>query len=189
MNAKMLRKTQQEQAEKSKQELELLVAGEHEDDDARDYDIRGIQRLEKNQHKKFTGSRKRNEAKRAADVAGTTFQINVDDPRFGAVLDGTDARFGIDKTAPQFKNTTAMRTILSEQSKRRKQQQPPPSAHATTKTKRHKKNTTAHHTNTTTISSTVPPDVTVDNKQHTTSTNTGANALSALVQKLKSRVS
>jgi hypothetical protein len=106
--------------QKSKDELELLLAGEHDEEQARDYDIRGIQRMEKNKGKKLKGSRKRKEAKIAADVTGTDFKVDVHDTRFNAVLDGSDDRFGIDKTDPNYKDTSAMREILSEQTKRRK---------------------------------------------------------------------
>merc|ERR1712238_457769 len=94
---------------KTKDVLELLLAGEYDEEKARDYDIRGIQRLEKNKGKKLKGSRKRKETKIAADVSGTSFKVDVKDNRFKAVLDGSDSRFGIDKTDPTFKDTSVMR--------------------------------------------------------------------------------
>ncbi|KAL3925163.1 MAG: hypothetical protein SGILL_000588 [Bacillariaceae sp.] len=150
--------------QKSREELELLLAGDHDEDQARDYDIRGIQRMEKNKGKKLKGSRKRKEAKIAADVSGTDFQVNVHDTRFNAVLDGSDGRFGIDKTDPNFKDTSAMRKILSEQTKRRK--------------KKRKKSTTSDS------AEAVVPDVNSELAGKTS----GASALSSLVQRLKSRV-
>lgn len=144
------------------QELELLLAGEHEEEEARDYDIRGIQRMEKNKDKKLKGGRKRKEEKIAADVSGKDFKINVDDDRFAAVLEGSDDRFGIDKTDPNFKDTSAMREILSEQSKRRK-------------TKRRR----------TPAKDAVTPNVSVDSNANSA----GASALSMLVKKLKTQVS
>merc|ERR1712176_1194475 len=116
---KVTNKKSKSKEENTKEQLELLVAGE-EEEEARNYDIRGIQRLEKNKGKKLKGSRKRKEAKIAVDVSGSNFKINVNDDRFKAVLDGNDGRFGIDKTDPNFKDTTSMREILNEQSKRRK---------------------------------------------------------------------
>merc|ERR1712216_798153 len=95
--------------------------------------------------------------KLSSDVSGKDFKVNINDDRFAAVLDGTDARFGIDKTDPRYKETSAMKEILSEQTKRRKK-------------KRRKKN---DH-------SIVPPDVSVQD----TGKSSGASALSALVQKL-----
>jgi hypothetical protein len=81
--------------------------------------MRGLVRIEK---LKDTKSRK----KKLIDeknTLGTDFKINVTDDRFSSLLDGTDARFGIDPTDPNFKNTPAMKEILSEQSRRRKRRQ------------------------------------------------------------------
>jgi len=165
LNKKEMNNKNSSKEDKAKAELELLYAGEHEDEEARDYDIRGIQRMEKNKGKKLTGSRKRKEAKIAADVSGTSFKVDTKDNRFQAVLDGSDARFGIDKTDPSFKDTSAMREIISEQNMRRKN-------------KRQKK--AAHQMDN------AVPDVNADNSKGVKTS--GANALSFLVQKLKSRV-
>jgi len=151
----------------AKEQLELLLAKEHAEEDTRDYDIRGIQRIEKNKGKKFKGSRKRKEAKIVADVSGTNFKINVNDDRFKAVLDGGDERFGIDKTNPNFKDTTSMREILNEQSKRRKNKR--------------QKNT--HNTSNTNTENPSKRGNTVNEGK-----TSGASALSFLVQKLKSQV-
>ena len=94
-----------------------------------------------------------------ANTSGLDFKIDTTDGRFSAVLDGTDARFGIDRTDPQYKETPAMREILDEQTKRRKR-------------KKRKKND-------------VVADVNVD-KMGTQSS--GALALSSLVKSLKSKV-
>ena len=113
------------------EELELLVAGDDRDEVQRDFDMRGLQRLEKNKDKKFKGKRKRKEAELASTVTGTEFNLDLQDDRFKAVLDGRDDRFGIDRTNPQFQDTPAMRKILEEQTRRRrrrnrKQQQQEP---------------------------------------------------------------
>mmetsp|Transcript_19831 Transcript_19831/g.46431 ORF Transcript_19831/g.46431 Transcript_19831/m.46431 type:complete len:763 (+) Transcript_19831:204-2492(+) len=151
----------------NEEQLELLMAGEYAEEETRDYDIRGIQRLEKNKGKKLTGSRKRKEAKIAEDVSGSNFKINVNDDRFKAVLDGNDGRFGIDKTDPNFKDTTSMREILNEQTKRRKN-------------KRYKKARNAEN------------DIVGEHNKTKTDSHegevSGANALSFLVRKLKSQV-
>lgn len=154
----------QRTSKSSKHELELLLAGENEEEEARDYDIRGIQRMEKNKGKKLRGSRKRKEDKIAADVSGKGFKVDTQDTRFAAVLEGSDDRFGIDKTDPNYKDTSGMRKILSEQTERRKK-------------KRRKKQ-----------GSDIPvvaPNVSVEQNAKSS----GANALSALVQKLKTQVS
>lgn len=148
----------------SKQELELLLAGENDVEEARDYDIRGIQRMEKIKGKKFRGSRKRKEEKLSADVSGKDFQVDVQDSRFAAVLEGSDDRFGIDKTDPHFKDTPAMQKILSEQRERRNK-----------KRKKTSSNASKH----------VVPDVDADKSAKSS----GASALSALVKKLKTQVS
>jgi hypothetical protein len=143
------------------------MAGEDAEEEARDYDMRGIQRLEKNKGKKLKGSRKRKEAKIAADVSGSEFKVNVNDNRFKAVLDGSDGRFGIDKTDPNYKDTTSMREILNEQTKRRKN-------------KRRKKASDVEDAG---INKTGGKKV-----NNSLEKAGGASALSFLVQKLKSRV-
>jgi hypothetical protein len=79
---------------------------------ARDYDIHGIQYMEKNKGKKLKGSRKQKEEKVAGDVSGTNFKVDVNDDCFKAILDGSGNRFGIDKTDPNFKDTSAMQEIF-----------------------------------------------------------------------------
>ena len=153
---------------RSKEQLELLLAGDHNEELARDFNIRGIQRLEKNKDKKFTGSRKRKEMKATSDIAGTDFKLNVEDDRFKAVLDGSDDRFGIDKTDPNYKDTSAMREILSEQTRRRKKKRQKVSNDVPLKG-----------------SKPVPIDVSVDD---TAKKSSGASALSSLVKRMKQRM-
>jgi len=148
--------------EKSRKELELLLAGENEEEQARDYDIRGIQRMEKNKDKKLKGGRKRKEEKLASAVSGTDFKVNTEDNRFAAVLEGSDGRFGIDKTDPNYKDTSAMREILAEQTQRRK--------------KKRRKNAPAEK---------IAPDISAD----AGGKSAGSTALSSLVSRLKSKVS
>ena len=150
-----------DEKQKASDLLELLMAGEDEEEQERDYDIRGIQRMEKNKEKKLRGSRKRKEENLASNVSGTDFNIDVKDNRFAAVLDGSDGRFGIDKTDPSYKETPGMRTILAEQTKNRK--------------KNRRK----------APFETVAPDVSAE----AAGSSTGSAALSSLVQRLKSKVS
>lgn len=82
--------------------------------------MRGIHRIQKNKDKNLRGSRKRKETELAAAVSGKDFTLDMKDNRFAAVLDGTDGRFGIDRTDPNYKETHAMKEILAEQTKRRK---------------------------------------------------------------------
>jgi len=82
--------------------------------------MRGLMRIEKNKDKKLRGKRKRKEEALASTVSGGDFQINLQDDRFNSLLDGNDARFGIDRTDPNFKETPGMLAVLKEQNKRRK---------------------------------------------------------------------
>ena len=132
-------------------------------DDERDFDIRGVQRLEKNKDKKLTGARKRKEERLTGNVR-TDFQIDTTDERFTAVLEGSDERFGIDRTDPNFKETPAMKQILSEQTRNR--------------SKRRKLNSDKKQ------SMDKVPDVNALTMKPTS----GSAALSALVSSIKSKV-
>lgn len=105
-----------------KPDLDLLVAEDGDGQSGKDdYDMRALQRVEKNKDKKLKGKRKKKEEKAIESAVGDTFQVDTKDDRFRAVLDGSDARFGIDRTDPNFKDTTGMQTIMSEQMRRRKE--------------------------------------------------------------------
>lgn len=91
-----------------------------DEEEARDFDMRGLEKLERHANKKLRGKRKRQLQNLAANVSGQGFQVDTKDDRFSAMLEGTDDRFGIDRTNPAFKETTAMKTLLEEQAKRRK---------------------------------------------------------------------
>ena len=96
--------------------LFCITVEEHE----KDYDMRGLAKLEKHANKKLKGKRKRQLETLASNVSGQEFKIDTTDNRFAALLDGTDDRFGIDRTNPLYKETGAMKTLLEEQTKRRK---------------------------------------------------------------------
>lgn len=158
-------RVEEKRATLSKAELELLVAGDGDDDEEKDYNMKDLERLERNKGKKLTGSRKRKEENRAMNTVGTDFKVDIEDDRFKAVLDGQDGRFGIDRTDPNFKETPAMREILAEQSRRRQ-------------AKRQKKSE----------KTSVQKDVNADDSIAATKPSGGAAALSALVKSLKSKV-
>ena len=86
----------------------------------KDYDMRGLTKLERHGKKKLKGKRKRQLETLAANVSGQDFHVDTTDSRFAALLDGTDGRFGIDRTNPAYKETGAMKELLQEQSKRRR---------------------------------------------------------------------
>jgi hypothetical protein len=146
------------------EELELLLAGEENDEETRDYDMRELRRVEKLKDKKLRGSRKRKEEDRAASVSGADFKVDLQDERFKAVLEGHDDRYGIDRTDPRYKETPAMKQILTEQARRRKSKKPKVLKDAA-----------------------VVPNVNADGSGLNTSA--GAAALSALVTRIKSKVS
>jgi len=146
----------------TKEELDLLLAGDDDEEAAKDYHMRDLVRIEKNKSKKLKGSRKRKEAEIKNNAVGLEFQLDTKDNRFAAVLDGSDDRFGIDKTDPQYKETPAMRTMLAEQTKRRKSK----------KRARKPENT----------------DVSADAMMTGKAESSGALALSSLVKNLKSKV-
>lgn len=138
-----------------------------DEEDEKDYNMRGLQRIEKNKRKKLRGSRKRKEKELANTVSGKEFHIDTKDSRFAAVLEGTDDRFGIDRTNPNYKETEAMKEILSEQTKRRKAN------------KKRKKAKVTHE------ATVVAPNV---NAVVGAEKSSGAAALSSLVASLKTKV-
>jgi hypothetical protein len=155
--------------ERDQAALELLaVDAEGDQDEARDFDMRGLQKVEKLKSKRLKGARKRKETALAATVMGGDFQVDTQDERFKAVLDGMDDRFGIDRTDPQYKETPAMRQIMDEQTRRRQ----------SNKSKRARTE--------------IPPDALAEQATGaitSTSGSTGASALSSLVRRLKEKVS
>mmetsp|Transcript_11892 Transcript_11892/g.23019 ORF Transcript_11892/g.23019 Transcript_11892/m.23019 type:complete len:1066 (+) Transcript_11892:173-3370(+) len=114
---------EREKGPSTKEELELLIDGDDDEENEKDYDMRGLAKLEKNANKKLKGKRKRQMETLAANVSGQEFKIDTTDDRFAALLDGSDDRFGIDRTNPLYKETGAMKTLLEEQAKRRKKNQ------------------------------------------------------------------
>ncbi|EED92817.1 predicted protein [Thalassiosira pseudonana CCMP1335] len=119
-DAKQNTKKDGTKAASTKEELELLIAGDDDEEHTKDFDMRGLAKLEKHAGKKLKGKRKRQHETLAANVSGQEFQIDTTDDRFAALIDGSDDRFGIDRTNPLYKETGAMKTLLQEQSKRRR---------------------------------------------------------------------
>lgn len=93
----------------SKEELDLLLAGDHDEETAKDFHMRDLVRIEKNKSKKLRGSRKKKETEIRNNASGLDFQLDTKDSRFAAVLEGSDDRFGIDRTDPRFKETPAIK--------------------------------------------------------------------------------
>jgi len=100
----------------SKEELELLLAGDDKEEQNKDFNMRQLIKLQTKKSKK----KNKKTTEEATTTSGQEFEINVDDTRFKSLFDGTDDRFGIDKTSTNFKPTVSMKMILNEQSTRRK---------------------------------------------------------------------
>lgn len=86
----------------------------------KDYDMRGLTKLERHANKKFKGRRKRQLESLAANVSGQEFRIDSSDNRFAELLNGTNDLYGIDRTHPAFRETSAMKILLQERAKRKK---------------------------------------------------------------------
>lgn len=82
--------------------------------------MRGLTKLERHTNKKLKGWRKRQLEILAANVSGQEFCIDASDYRFAELLDGTNDLYGIDRTHPAFRETSAMKKLLQERSKRKK---------------------------------------------------------------------
>jgi hypothetical protein len=85
----------------------------------KDFDMRGLAKLERQTNKKLKGKRKRQFETLAANVSGQDFCIDASDTRFAALLDGTNDLYAVDRTHPAFRDTGAMKALLQERSKRR----------------------------------------------------------------------
>eukprot|EP00977_Amphora_coffeiformis_P006075 scaffold1314_cov158-Amphora_coffeaeformis.AAC.7 len=124
---------------------------------------RGTKKSSNDRHKKSTlKSKKEGDEKAKAELELLVANDGDDEDTRDydmPVLDGTDDRFGIDRTDPQFKETSAMREIMAEQTRRRKKRK--------TKT-----------------ASVIAPDVSADSIE----TSKGGSALSSLVSRLKQKV-
>lgn len=86
----------------------------------KDFDMRGLAKLERQSNKKLKGKRKRQFETLAANVSGQDFCIDASDNRFAALLNGTNDSYGIDRTHPSFRDTVAMKKLLQERSERMK---------------------------------------------------------------------
>lgn len=67
-------------------------------------------------------TRKHQQNSHRAIVTDVDFKVDTMDSRFAKVFEG-DAKFGIDRTAPEFRATTGMKKILAEQRKRRHEEE------------------------------------------------------------------
>ncbi|KAJ1831782.1 pre-rRNA-processing protein esf1 [Coemansia sp. RSA 2711] len=106
--SKSERKQRQETEAKERAELELLLEGTEAG--RKHFDMKEIVKAEKSKGRK---------GKRGKKVeVQDDFELNVKDPRFGALYDSHN--FAIDPNNPNFKKTKAMDQLLSETRKRHK---------------------------------------------------------------------
>lgn len=106
------------EAEGRRAELELLMAGEG-DGVTEHFDMREIEKAEKEAKRKNKGKKKNKKDDGKGEVAQADFEIDDKDERFGAVFDSHE--YAIDPTNPRFKKTKGMVELLEAGRKKRKQ--------------------------------------------------------------------
>ncbi|KAF0684146.1 Aste57867_23876 [Aphanomyces stellatus] len=106
------------QAKKTKKKVVAANAGGDDDDDARDFDMKVIQKLEK--HKEKKGKHHKKEAVKLQSTASglqQDFSFNAEDSRF-AQLVTNNPDFSLDPTDARFKRTEATEAIFETRRKR-----------------------------------------------------------------------
>ncbi|KAK7543181.1 pre-rRNA-processing protein ESF1 [Phyllosticta citricarpa] len=101
-------------------QLELLMADEGADAKLRHFDMKAIEKAEKEARRKGKGKGKKSKKSSAAidDDEQSGFHMDTADPRFKAVFDSHE--YAIDPTNPRFKRTQGMTALLEEGRKKRK---------------------------------------------------------------------
>lgn len=117
MKKKQEREAEEQAERKQRAELELLMADENgADSGVRHFDMRDIQKQEKNaakKHKKKGGNKQH-----LSEVANEdTFKVDAADPRFSQLFESHE--YAIDPTNPRFSGTKGMKALLEEGRKRR----------------------------------------------------------------------
>lgn len=98
-------------------QLELMICDQNYDQD--DYDMREIARHKKNITTKQAKKKRKKNQKAETDLpSGSDFKVDLDDNRFSELFN-TGGKFGIDRTASDFKETDNMAHILKMQRKKR----------------------------------------------------------------------
>ncbi|KXL50033.1 hypothetical protein M433DRAFT_154189 [Acidomyces richmondensis BFW] len=100
-----------------RKELELLMA-EDEAENVRHFDMREIEKAEKEAKRRGKTSKTMRQAHSAEAVDNDGFKIDVADPRFSKVMESHE--YAIDPTNPRYKGTEAMKALLEEGRKKRK---------------------------------------------------------------------
>ena len=133
---KLKEKQREAQAKKAGKAPAKPRVDDDESDDDRDYNASALVRAEKLAAKpKLKGKRKRERDALLAREDRSGFAFDAKDDRFRGLLDGDD-RFGVDTSAPQYKQTAGMSAVLEEQSKRRRAKRDDAAAQAAAAEKR-----------------------------------------------------
>ena len=101
-------------------ELELLMADDEANGEGvRHFDMREIEKAEKEARRKGKNKGKKNK-KSSVDAVKDDFKVEAEDPRFKALFDSHE--YAIDPTNPRFKSTEGMKNLLEEGRKKRKRE-------------------------------------------------------------------
>lgn len=106
------------EAESRRAELELLMADEDREGGVNHFDMREIEKAEKEARKKGKAKKKNKKDKAGESAVVDEFKVETEDPRFKALFDSHE--YAIDPTNPKFKKTKGMETLLEEGRKKRK---------------------------------------------------------------------
>jgi hypothetical protein len=99
-------------------ELELLMADDEANGEGvRHFDMREIEKAEKEARRKGKNKGKKSK-KTAGEEVKDEFKVEAEDPRFKALFDSHE--YAIDPTNPRFKGTEGMKSLLEEGRKKRK---------------------------------------------------------------------
>ena len=116
------REAQDEEAATHRAELELLMADDQAATSLRHFDMRQIEKAEKEGKRKGKNKSKKHKKKKddgdVDEKGGEGFQLETQDPRFKALFESHE--FAIDPTNPRFKGTQGMRALLEEGRRKRK---------------------------------------------------------------------
>ena len=100
-------------------ELELLMADDEANGEGvRHFDMREIEKAEKEARRK--GKNKNKKGKKTEEAVKDDFKVEAEDPRFKALFDSHE--YAIDPTNPRFKGTEGMKSLLEEGRKKRKRE-------------------------------------------------------------------
>lgn len=110
------------EAESRKAELELLMAGDGDEEAAgtKHFDMREIEKAEKLARKKGKGKKHLKKTTTAAAATPDEFQIETEDPRFAALFESHE--YAIDPTSSKFKKTREMERLLEEGRKKKRKE-------------------------------------------------------------------